>query len=195
MSLPAKPKTSKGVATRNRILAHARKTLIDEGYDSLVLRKLADGIGISLANLQYYFGTRDALLEGLIDVEIERDIATLERSHARHANPRTALEAFLRELMNRWSGEAWRVYATLNFLANDKHRFQRFYRGIAIRYYAALEEAIARCLPGLPREVYRDRARIISALIDGSFRQVAVGAKPAYFRRILNHAVAIALEE
>ena len=70
--------TSKGLATRQRILEAARAILVDEGFERLILREVADRCGMTLGNLQYYFATRDDLLATLIQQEADADIATIE---------------------------------------------------------------------------------------------------------------------
>jgi AcrR family transcriptional regulator len=57
--------TSKGLQRREQILSVARKLLIEEGYNRFVLREIAAQSGITIGNLQYYFRTRELLLEAV----------------------------------------------------------------------------------------------------------------------------------
>ena len=79
----------KGEQRRQDILACARTLLVEDGYDGFVLREVAARVGVTLGNLQYYFATRDDLLEAVIRAEFgrnQRDIAALS------AGPRPARE-------------------------------------------------------------------------------------------------------
>ncbi len=49
------------------ILETARDILLDGGYPALSMRKIATRMGISVGNLNYYYASKDALLEDLID--------------------------------------------------------------------------------------------------------------------------------
>ena len=54
--------TPKGNSTCDRIVAAARKKLVENGVDGFSLRELATSLDLKLSNVQYYFKTREALL-------------------------------------------------------------------------------------------------------------------------------------
>lgn len=51
---------------RRRILDTARHLLVQEGYQALSMRKIADAIGYSATSIYLYFDSKDALLHALI---------------------------------------------------------------------------------------------------------------------------------
>jgi len=51
---------------RRRILDTARHLLVQEGYQDLSMRKIADAIGYSATSIYLYFDSKDALLHALI---------------------------------------------------------------------------------------------------------------------------------
>ncbi|PSQ80493.1 MAG: TetR/AcrR family transcriptional regulator [Bacteroidetes bacterium QS_1_63_11] len=51
---------------RRRILDTARYQLVQEGYQNLSMRKIADAIGYSATSIYLYFDSKDALLHALI---------------------------------------------------------------------------------------------------------------------------------
>lgn len=51
---------------RRRILDTARHQLVQEGYQNLSMRKIADAIGYSATSIYLYFDSKDALLHALI---------------------------------------------------------------------------------------------------------------------------------
>ena len=60
-------KVSKGEKRIKHILEAAEQLLIDNGYFNFSMRKVATKAGISLGNVQYYFPSKDVLLESLLD--------------------------------------------------------------------------------------------------------------------------------
>ncbi|KWF66517.1 TetR/AcrR family transcriptional regulator [Burkholderia multivorans] len=66
------------VARRNRelrfrqIIDAARLTFQDDGYASFSTRRVAERVGITLGNLQYYFRTRDELLRAALHAYLAR---------------------------------------------------------------------------------------------------------------------------
>jgi AcrR family transcriptional regulator len=67
-SLKHKPSstTEKGLGRALDILHAARGLLAAEGYAGLSMRKVAAEVGMSLSNVQHYYGSKDALLEALL---------------------------------------------------------------------------------------------------------------------------------
>ncbi len=56
----------------------ARKRLIEEGYNHFVLREIAAQCGMTIGNLQYYFRTRELLLEAVTRTALFDDLKTLD---------------------------------------------------------------------------------------------------------------------
>lgn len=66
-TIPARGQSTAGRVTRAAIIGAAARVLVDEGYASFSLPSVAQKLGISHGNLNYYFPTRQALLETLIE--------------------------------------------------------------------------------------------------------------------------------
>ena len=64
-------KYEKGQKAAMRILHAAEGILIDEGYQSLSIRRIASRCGITPGNLQYYFPSKNILLEALLNKIIQ----------------------------------------------------------------------------------------------------------------------------
>jgi AcrR family transcriptional regulator len=62
----------KGEARRQQILDVAKKMLLENGPHAFVLRDVAERLGITHGNLQYYFRTRHDLLVGIFDQELAK---------------------------------------------------------------------------------------------------------------------------
>lgn len=54
-----------------RLLAEARRVLLEEGYQGLSMRRLAKAVGCTATSIYLYFENKDALLHALIDEGME----------------------------------------------------------------------------------------------------------------------------
>jgi len=64
--MSASPEASENGDLRRRILDTARHLLVQEGYQALSMRKIADAIGYSATSIYLHFDGKDALLHTLI---------------------------------------------------------------------------------------------------------------------------------
>ncbi len=58
--------TEKGYERARDILQSAREIFAAEGYGGLSMRSVAAHVGVSLSNVQHYFGSKDTLIEALL---------------------------------------------------------------------------------------------------------------------------------
>jgi AcrR family transcriptional regulator len=58
--------------TRRRILETARQLFAEHGYDATSLQAIADTLGITKANVYYYFRTKAAILEAITEASQTR---------------------------------------------------------------------------------------------------------------------------
>ena len=69
---------------RRRILDTARHQLVQEGYQNLSMRKIADAIGYSATSIYLYFDSKDALLHALIHEGMMELRDRLQETAAQH---------------------------------------------------------------------------------------------------------------
>ena len=69
--------------TRGRILDAALVSFADRGYEATSLDALATGLGVRKQTILYHFGTKDALLEAVIDASAADLADALERALAK----------------------------------------------------------------------------------------------------------------
>jgi AcrR family transcriptional regulator len=82
---------------RRRILDTARHLLVQEGYQNLSMRRIADAIGYSATSIYLYFDSKDALLHTLIHEGMMRLHDRLEAAAAQHPDrPEARLQALCR---------------------------------------------------------------------------------------------------
>ena len=182
--------TTKGAYTRSRILAAARRALIARGYGGLVMREVAAACDMKLGNVQYYFATRDALVEQVIRAEARLDLDAIPGEHL--DNPVAALEEAVAELHRNWRGESGVVFATLTALALHDEVFRELRKEIYARFYAHLQPILRAIDPEQSDAEHAIRARLITALVDGAPMQTGVAGTPAFIERVQTLAVEIA---
>ena len=78
---------------REHILAAARKIVLDEGFDALTMRKIADEIEYSAATIYLYFENREALGRALCAEAFEHLVSYLAAGVSEIADPLERLKA------------------------------------------------------------------------------------------------------
>lgn len=86
--------TEKGFGRARDILLAARALLASEGYAGLSMRRVAQGVGMSLSNLQHYYGSKEQLLEALLLSIMDEFQAKMDRIAVAMAG-RPQVERFL----------------------------------------------------------------------------------------------------
>ena len=69
--------------TRDRILDAALVSFADRGYEATSLDALAAGLGVRKQTILYHFGTKEALLDAVIDRSAAELADALERALAK----------------------------------------------------------------------------------------------------------------
>lgn len=62
--------SSKGQERIKQILLAARKIMVDSGYHSLSMRKVASELGITVGNVHYYYPNKKDLLRDMVDTVV-----------------------------------------------------------------------------------------------------------------------------
>ncbi|MGB9107787.1 MAG: helix-turn-helix domain-containing protein [Telluria sp.] len=86
--------TEKGLGRAQDILQAARTLLAEEGYAGLSMRRVAQAAGMSLSNVQHYYGSKDQLLEALLLTTMDTFQARMD-GIAAAMRERSQLERFL----------------------------------------------------------------------------------------------------
>lgn len=191
----AKAASSKGANRRAAILAEARTVLVRDGYDALVLRSIADALDIKLGNLQYYFRTREDLVEAVVRKEALSDLEDIRRICEAGGDDRGAFERLVDHIVGKWRGESGRILGIMGFLALHSTGFRSMYSEIYEAFYAALAGQIRCLMPSLPEHEADKRARLITALLDGASMQLQRGDGAGFTRDVVDIAWAIATRD
>jgi AcrR family transcriptional regulator len=150
------PKQVDHDARRVEIAVAALRILEAEGPTGLTIRSLAQALGGSTALVTHYFPTRQAVVEGLVDVLLEawqQEVAALRQQEGGSLEPRTFLLWMLP--LTDWTRMCER--ARLRFHAaneGDRDIAQRLLRTIDMWMRAELARVLA---PRVPDAAERDR--------------------------------------
>lgn len=179
------PRTSKGSATRDRVLAEARRALADEGAEGFVMRSVAESAGLALGNLQYYFPTRAALVEAVVLAESDEDLRAVDDAVAAgSADAADVLGAMVAALLDRWHGDAHRIYVSAGAMAMTEPSLANVLDDVWRRFHDAIGSVVRAIDPAAPDDEVRVRSLAVTALLDGSSlqRPASLGVDTRAFR-------------
>jgi AcrR family transcriptional regulator len=171
------PRSRRGEATRTAILGAARSVLVENGLDRFVVREIAGRAGITLGNLQYYFATREDLLEAVIRAEFDRDLAAFCREFGDRSTPSEQLDGVSHRLVENWCTGGGSVFAALTLLAYHHERFARLNREIYAAFYAELAGLLRRIDPAAHEADLAARTVLVTSVLDGVAIQVHAAAR------------------
>jgi AcrR family transcriptional regulator len=153
------------------ILEAARKLIAHQGYHSFSMRRVANRSGIHLKSLQYYFRTKQDMLNAVVNYTIEKYYfgsygrLFLEKS-AGTAKERFSLmiDHLLDDLSDPLTAKLFpELWALANHDTAVKAAMDLFY----VRHLASLEAMILQLKPSLGEREAKHRAALIGMMIEG----------------------------
>lgn len=157
----------KGDERRRQIIDTAKSRLLAHGPESLVLREVAEKLGITHGNLQYYFRTKHDLLRAIFDEEIGRYTEGVERAVSATSSTRGRLEAIIdagfKELKSP-SAALWMMMLGMSAHNLEMDAILKKENGI---YIAVVAKALKQVAPHLSRARCDHIAKIIAMIEDG----------------------------
>lgn len=107
------------LSLRERIIDASRTLLLEGGYRSFSLRKVARHVGVSATSIYLHFKNKDDLIHTLIDESIQKLNGKLEQTATEIANPVTRLEALAWTYVT-FGLENPREYQIIYFVSSDE---------------------------------------------------------------------------
>lgn len=155
--------TQRGRDAIARILSAATDMLCDEGYGELTMRKVANSVGMSLSNLQFYFKTRDDLLGEVISRLTAQYLKQYEiLAQDARLTPEDRLKAVLRHsLVEVKKPRVQSIFFNIWALAQT----QDFAREIVDQIYKAQRSYLARFIAGINPALTGHECALRAALI------------------------------
>jgi TetR/AcrR family transcriptional repressor of nem operon len=89
----AAKRPGQGPGKRERLVAAARKTIHEQGVEKTTLADIAAAAGIPLGNVYYYFKTKDALVQAVVEAHLAEARAMLAAIDHAYPGPRERLKA------------------------------------------------------------------------------------------------------
>lgn len=172
MTKAASSISPKGEDRRDAIVRAARQMLLDEGYAGVSVRKIASELGISVGNLQYYFPTKDDLVEAVITRETQRPIDLVTDLPWSPDTLSTSMRAAVKALIGYYASDAGRLYAITEALALHDRRYAKLKADGYAYVFSQIEQLVAVVSPDLAADRRGGLARVLVALIDGASLQV-----------------------
>jgi AcrR family transcriptional regulator len=88
--------------TRQAVLDTARRLFLEYGYDATSLQLIADTMGVTKANVYYYYRTKIAILEALLDTNVTALRALLDQAEkikGQRARTEFLVDGFVNEVV------------------------------------------------------------------------------------------------
>src|ERR1700743_2933258 len=159
-----------GNDTAARIVLAARELLMTEGYAQFSMRNVAARAGLHLANVQYYYKTREDLVKALLDDTGERYRSSYEELRAKAPTDREArfkaiVEFNLKDIATtetrRYFIQLWALLTEIDGRAGN---LMHDLYAIDIQQWS---DCIADLVPNTDKGEIRRRASVLAAMIEG----------------------------
>lgn len=157
----------KGDAKRLQILQAAKKILLAKGPDGLVLREVAEQLGITHGNLQFYFRTRNALLIAIFDGEVAKYTQGLKEAVSATSTRRGRLAAIIDSGLSELRSPDTALWRMAMSMADHSPEMARILKKENDLYESVVAQELKQIAPKLSAQRRRHIARIIHAILDG----------------------------
>ncbi len=190
------PKTGKGRATRDRILAAASELMVEQGIGASSLDKILERSGTGKSQFYHYFQDRSDFLKALLDYEI----SGIRRLHADHLERLDSLQGIRSwfEAISGWNrSQGCRGGCPLGNYAAEVAPREENLRPTVARAFADWSAPLVRGLEAMRsrgelREgaVPAELAEFVLASVQGGFLLSRTSRDPGPLDRALGHALA-----
>ena len=158
---------TKGQIRRQQIIDAAKQALIEGGANSLVLRDVADQIGITHGNLQYYFPTKNDLLIAIFDQAVEKYTESMKVAVSETSTRKGRLDAIIDAGIAELKSPETALWRMMMSLADHNPDMATILKKENDLYEQVVAEELELISPDLSLQRRRHIARIIHAILDG----------------------------
>lgn len=158
---------------RQQIIDIARKTLIEAGITGIVLRDIAEKIGITHGNIQYYFATKDDLLVAVFDQEVERYTESMHRALVESSTKHGRVSAIIDSAVEMIANESTSLWMMLFSLARQNAELCAILERASRKYDESLAVELSLIDPSLSPQRRQHIAQMIRMMLDGFGVQAA----------------------
>lgn len=157
----------KGLMRKQQIIDTARQTLIESGITGIVLRDIAEKIGITHGNIQYYFATKDDLLIAVFDQEVERYTESMHRALGESSTKHGRVSAIIDSAVEMIANESTSLWLMLFSLARQNTQLCNILERASRKYDESLAEELAIIDSSLSLQRRQHIAQMIRMMLDG----------------------------
>jgi AcrR family transcriptional regulator len=163
-----KPVQERGQKRRLLILEAARAKLMEQGVGGLVLRDIADEMGITHGNLQYYFKTKNDLVKAVFDREVKKYTTGLSEAVRSATSTKGKISALVDSGFDQLKTVETKLFITLIGIADQDKVFADILRAENEFYNQSLADEIVHIAPDLSIERRMHIAKIFRLILDGA---------------------------
>jgi AcrR family transcriptional regulator len=157
----------KGDAKRQQILDTAKEMLLKGGVEAFVLRDVAERLGITHGNLQYYFRTRQELMVAIFDQELAKYTGSLQEAVAATTTRRGRLAAIIDAGLTELRSPDTALWRMVMSMADHSPDMAALLKKENDLYEAVVAKELKQIAPHLSPQRRRHIAKIIHAFLDG----------------------------
>lgn len=157
----------KGDARRQQILDTAKTMLLQRGAHEFVLRDVAEALGITHGNLQYYFPTKQALLVAIFDQEVAKYTDGMREAIAGTTTKRGRLAAIIDSGLTVLKSPDTALWRMMMSMADHSQEMAAILKKENDLYEAVVTKELKQIAPALSLPRRRHIAKIIHAILDG----------------------------
>ena len=157
----------KGDSRRQQILDTAKQMLLEHGPDRFVLRDVAERLGITHGNLQYYFRTRKDLLVGIFDQEVAKYTEGMKEAVAATSTKRGRLAAIIDSGLSVLRSPETALWRMMMSMTDHNREMAAILKKENDLYEAVVSRELKQISPRLSAQRRRHIAKIIHAILDG----------------------------
>ncbi len=161
------PVHKKGRERRRQIIEAATKRLVSRGMPGLVLRDIADEMGITHGNLQYYFATKLDLLRAIFDDEIEKFTTGMDAAIQTSEDPSLIISKIIDSNVEHLTSDRTKLWRILFTIADQDESFAEILKRENDLYEDIFAEQLRVLAPDTSEERIRRVSKIIRMVIDG----------------------------
>jgi len=158
---------AKGDAKRQLILDTAKQMLLEGGPEHFALRDVAEKLGITHGNLQYYFRTRQHLLVAIFDQEVAKYTEGMKEAIAATSSKRGRLAAILDSGLTVLRSPETALWRMAMSMADHSKEMAAILKKENDLYEAVVIRELKHIAPTLSLQRRRHIAKIIHAILDG----------------------------
>jgi len=157
----------KGEAKRQQIIDTAKRMLLGNGLDRFALRDVAERVGMTHGNLQYYFRTRNDLLVAIFDQEVAKYTEGMKEAIAATSSKRGRLGAILDSGFAQLRTPETALWRTAISMADHSKEMAAILKKENDLYESVVARELKQIAPGLSPQRRLHIAKMIHAILDG----------------------------